>query len=72
MNFYVGNKVVLVPNYNDPNDQVANAMLQELYTDREVVGIDARDLFADGGMIHCVTQQQPVSVMPEELNSPED
>ncbi len=47
-------------------------MLQELYTDREVVGIDARDLFADGGMIHCVTQQQPVSVMPEELNSPED
>jgi len=72
MNFYVGNKVVLVPNYNDPNDQVANAMLQELYTDREVVGIDARDLFADGGMIHCVTQQQPVSVMPEALDTPED
>lgn len=61
LNYYVGNKVVLVPNYNDENDKVANAILQELYTDREVVGIDVRDLFADGGMIHCVTQQQPVS-----------
>lgn len=61
LNFYVGNKVVLVPNYNDENDQVANKILQELYTDREVVGIDVRDLFADGGMIHCVTQQQPVA-----------
>ncbi len=61
MNFYVANKVVLVPNYEDENDNVANQILQELYPDREVIGIDVRNLFADGGMIHCVTQQQPIS-----------
>ncbi|MCP4215699.1 MAG: agmatine deiminase family protein [bacterium] len=61
MNFYVGNAVVLVPNYDDENDAVANQIIQGIYPDREVVGIEATDLFADGGMIHCVTQQQPVS-----------
>ena len=61
LNFYVGNKVVLVPNYNDKNDKIANQILQELYTDKEIISIDVRNLYADGGMIHCVTQQQPIS-----------
>ncbi len=60
-NYYIGNKVVLVPNYNDENDEKANAILQELYPDREVIGIDVRDLYQNGGMIHCVTQQQPIN-----------
>ncbi|KEQ22548.1 agmatine deiminase [Paenibacillus tyrfis] len=58
-NFYIGNTVVLVPNYNDPHDKTANDIIQKLYTERKVVGIDARELYKDGGMIHCVTQQQP-------------
>ncbi|WFD11796.1 agmatine deiminase family protein [Tepidibacter hydrothermalis] len=60
-NFYIGNKVVLVPNYNDENDENANAILQELYPNKEVIGIDVRDLYQYGGMIHCVTQQQPIN-----------
>ncbi|MBE5107597.1 agmatine deiminase family protein [Bacillus thuringiensis] len=60
VNFYIGNKVVLVPNYNDPNDKIANDIIQELYPERKVVGIDVRTLYQHGGMIHCVTQQQPV------------
>lgn len=62
LNFYVGNSVVLVPNYDDPNDKVANAILQKMYSDKEVIGIDVRNLYADGGMIHCVTQQQPIDL----------
>ncbi|RDY25978.1 agmatine deiminase family protein [Romboutsia weinsteinii] len=62
MNFYIGNEVILVPNYNDSNDKIANEIIQELYPDREVVGIDIRELYKDGGMIHCVTQQQPVEL----------
>jgi agmatine deiminase len=50
---------VLVPNYNDPNDAVANALIQNLYPSRKVVGIDFRNVYANGGMVHCVTQQQP-------------
>ncbi|MGL6173823.1 MAG: agmatine deiminase family protein [Cellulosilyticaceae bacterium] len=62
INFYIGNTVVLVPNYNDPNDHIANQIIQQLYPDREVVGIDIRQLYKDGGMIHCITQQQPISL----------
>lgn len=60
LNYYVANSVVLVPNYNDPNDKVANKILQKLYPNRKIVGIDVRQLYKDGGMIHCVTQQQPI------------
>jgi len=59
INYYIANNRVLVPNYNDPNDAVANGIIQKLYPDKKVVGIDCRNLFANGGMVHCVTQQQP-------------
>lgn len=59
INYYIANNVVLVPNYNDPNDAIANSIIQKLYPGRKVVGIDCRNLFANGGMVHCVTQQQP-------------
>lgn len=59
INFYIANNKVLVPNYNDPNDATANKIIQTLYPTRTVVGIDVRNLYEFGGMIHCVTQQQP-------------
>lgn len=59
VNYYIANMKVLVPNYNDPNDAIANQLIQNLYPTRTVVGIDVRNLYANGGMIHCVTQQQP-------------
>jgi agmatine deiminase len=61
-NYYIGNTVVLVPSYNDPNDIIANDIIQNLYPDRTVIGIDVRELYKEGGMIHCVTQQQPVKL----------
>jgi len=59
INYYIANNKVLVPNYNDPNDAIANAKIQTLYPTRSVVGIDVRNLYENGGMVHCVTQQQP-------------
>ncbi len=59
INYYIANTKVLVPTYNDPNDELAIALIQTLYPDRTVVGIDVRNLYENGGMIHCVTQQQP-------------
>lgn len=59
INYYIANNRVLVPNYNDPNDIIANRIIQQLYPDKKVIGIDCRNLFANGGMVHCVTQQQP-------------
>lgn len=60
LNFYVGNQAVLVPLYNDENDGIALKMIEEFYPGRKVVGIQVTNLFDLGGMIHCVTQQQPV------------
>ncbi|WP_395056370.1 agmatine deiminase family protein [Flavobacterium sp.] len=62
-NYYVANNRVLVPNYNDPNDAVANAIIAGLYPGRTVVGIDCRNLYKSGGMVHCVTQQQPTTAL---------
>ena len=59
VNYYIANNKILVPNYNDPNDAIANAIIQTLYPTRTVVGIDVRNLYENGGMVHCVTQQQP-------------
>lgn len=60
LNYYVGNEVVLVPIYGDVNDQVALDTISELYPTRRIVGINCMDLALFGGMVHCVTQQQPM------------
>lgn len=59
INYYITNDKVLVPVYNDPNDALAINIIQSLYPNRKAVGIDVRNLYEHGGMIHCVTQQQP-------------
>ena len=64
VNYYISNTVVLVPTYNDSNDAVAIATLQTIYPTRTVAGIDVRNLYSQGGMIHCVTQQQPYYEAP--------
>ncbi len=58
-NFYVANRVVLVPTYRHERDLIAMETLQSLYPTREVVGIDCTPLVWGLGAIHCVTQQQP-------------
>lgn len=58
-NFYIANRLVLVPTFNDSNDRVALNTLARLFPDREVVGIACRDLVLGLGTLHCMTQQQP-------------
>jgi agmatine deiminase len=60
-NFYVGNNVVLAPIFGHKNDATALSILQELFDDRKVVGINCADLVYGLGAIHCITQQQPSS-----------
>lgn len=59
LNYYIGNKVVLVPIYEDENDSIALQIIAELYPERKIVPIVVNNLFQYGGMLHCVTQQQP-------------
>jgi agmatine deiminase len=58
-NFYIANRLVLVPTFNDANDRIALNTLARLFPDREIVGIACRDLVLGLGTLHCMTQQQP-------------
>jgi agmatine deiminase len=59
-NFYIANKLVIVPTFNDSNDRHALSTLAKLFPNREVVGIACRDLVLGLGTLHCMTQQQPI------------
>lgn len=58
-NFYVANRTVLVPTFNDPNDRVALNTLAQCFPDRRVIGINCVELVWGLGTLHCMTQQQP-------------
>jgi agmatine deiminase len=58
-NFYIANKVVLLPVFGDANDKWACAVLEKAFPDREIVPIDCRELIWGLGAFHCLTQQQP-------------
>lgn len=60
VNFYISNGAVLVPQFDDPHDQLALDMLAQLFPERKVVGIPARAILLGGGNIHCITQQIPL------------
>jgi agmatine deiminase len=60
VNHAVVNGGVVACSFGEPRaDARAAAILAEAYPGREVVTVDAREIFARGGGIHCITQQQP-------------
>jgi len=60
INHYVCNGAVILCAFDDPGDERAARILRDAYPGRAIVLVDARPLFARGGGIHCITQQQPV------------
>lgn len=61
VNHYVANTAVIACTFADPADDEAREILADAYPGREVVPVDARPIFARGGGIHCITQQQPAT-----------
>ncbi|RZI92210.1 MAG: agmatine deiminase family protein, partial [Microbacterium sp.] len=60
VNHLVVNGGVIACGFGDDRaDARAAAILADVYPGREVVTVDARPIFARGGGIHCITQQQP-------------
>ena len=56
-NFYIANKVVLVPLYDRRYDQQALDLFTKYFPDRRIIGIECSDLVWGQGSIHCITQQ---------------
>ena len=63
-NFLVINGAVLVPTYRDSADDVALAVLREVFPAHSVIGIDCLPLIQQHGSLHCVTMQIPKGVFP--------
>lgn len=59
INHYICNGAVILCSFDDPHDEIAKEIMETAYPGREIVLVDARELFARGGGIHCITQQQP-------------
>jgi agmatine deiminase len=59
INYYTANGGIVFPLFDDPMDEKARETLTELYPDREIVGVPAREILLGGGNIHCITQQVP-------------
>ena len=59
LNFYIANKIVLVPIFKDPKDKIILRIFRKNFKNRKVIPIDCSVLVWGFGTIHCMTQQQP-------------
>jgi agmatine deiminase len=62
LNFYVANRVILVPIFKHKNDRLALRIIQDQFPDRKVIGIDCTNMIYGMGAIHCIMQQQPTVI----------
>ena len=60
LNFYIANKVVLVPCFNDPKDKIVFKIFKKHFKNRKIIPIDSSILVWGFGTIHCLTQQEPL------------
>ena len=58
-NFYISNAHIIVPTYQDPNDDRALDILSDMFPSRTVTGLDSMELIWGLGSFHCLTQQEP-------------
>jgi agmatine deiminase len=58
-NFYVGNGVVVIPQFGHTNDRRALDILKDCFPGRRVVGVRCNDMVHGLGTIHCCSQQEP-------------
>ena len=60
LNFYIANKVVLVPSFNDTNDKIVIKIFKKHFKNRKIISINCSKLVWGFGTIHCMTQQEPI------------
>ncbi len=59
VNSYIGNDIVVLPIFDDANDDAAVAAYTELFAPRRILTVPGREILLGGGNVHCITQQVP-------------
>ena len=63
INFYIANNGIVMPSFDDKNaDTNAQNIIQSIFPKRKLIVINGIDISLGGGNIHCITQQQPLSI----------
>lgn len=60
INFYIANGGIVMPSFEDAQDNRAFEIISAVFSNRSVVSVAANDIAYGGGGIHCITQQQPL------------
>ena len=60
LNFYIANKIVLVPVFNDAKDKIIIKIFKKNFKSRKIIPINCSELIWGFGAIHCMTQQEPI------------
>lgn len=60
VNFLMCNAGVIVPVFNNPNDQIAIDILEKAMPDRKIIPLDATEIIWGQGSFHCLSQQEPL------------
>lgn len=58
INFCICNGGIIVPMFDDPNDERAANVLADAFPRHRVVQVPGREILLGGGNLHCITQQQ--------------
>ena len=66
-NYLICNDSVLVPIYQQPEDQETLTILQRAYPKHKIVAVDCSVLVRQFGSLHCVTMQVPQSTLREDV-----
>ena len=64
INFYIANNGIVMPSFKDEKaDNNAKNIIQANFPDRKIITINGIDILMGGGNVHCITQQQPISII---------
>ncbi len=59
VNFYQGEKFVIMPGFGVKEDALAKEKLQKAFPEKEVIQLNTREILLGGGNVHCITMQIP-------------
>ena len=60
LNFFIANKVILLPFFNDKYDKMVFSIFKKFFEKRKIIPINCSELIWGFGAIHCMTQQEPL------------